>query len=54
LKGLARPEAVYEVCYPGLTQAFPPLQTLLAPIDEHTPSIAVLPFTDLSPEKDQE
>ena len=54
LKGLARPEAVYEVCYPGLVQAFPPLQRLLAPIDEHTPSIAVLPFTDLSPEKDQE
>jgi len=54
LKGLARPEAVYEVCYPGLPQAFPPLQTLLAPIDQHTPSIAVLPFTDLSPEKDQE
>jgi TolB-like protein/tetratricopeptide (TPR) repeat protein len=30
------------------------LQTLLAPINENTPSIAVLPFTDLSPEKDQE
>jgi len=54
LKDLARPESVYEVCHPGLPQAFPPLQTLLAPIDQHTPSIAVLPFTDLSPEKDQE
>jgi TolB-like protein/class 3 adenylate cyclase/tetratricopeptide (TPR) repeat protein len=54
LKGLSRREAVYEVCDPGLPQAFPPLQTLLAPIDENTPSIAVLPFTDLSPEKDQE
>jgi TolB-like protein/class 3 adenylate cyclase/Tfp pilus assembly protein PilF len=54
LKGLSRREAVYEVCHPGLPQAFPPLQTLLAPIDENTPSIAVLPFTDLSPEKDQE
>lgn len=54
LKGLARPEAVFEVCHPGLQQAFPPLQTLLAPIDEHTPSIAILPFTDLSPDKDQE
>jgi len=54
LKGLARPEAVYEVCHPGLPQAFPPLQSLLAPIDQHTPSIAVLPFTDLSPERNQE
>jgi TolB-like protein/class 3 adenylate cyclase len=54
LRGLSRREAVYEVTHPSLPQAFPPLQTLLAPIDEHTPSIAVLPFTDLSPEKDQE
>ena len=54
LKGLSRREAVYEVCHPGLPQAFPPLQTLLSPLDENTPSIAVLPFTDLSPEKDQE
>ena len=54
LKGLARPEAVYEVCYPGLLQSFPPLQSLLAPIDQQTPSIAVLPFTDLSPKRDQE
>jgi TolB-like protein/class 3 adenylate cyclase/Tfp pilus assembly protein PilF len=54
LKGLARPEAVYEVHHPDLPQSFPPLQTLLAPIDERTPSIAVLPFTDLSPGRDQE
>jgi len=54
LKGLMRREAVYEVCHPDLPQAFPPLQTLLEPIDENTPSIAVLPFTDLSPEKNQE
>ena len=54
LKGLSRREAIYEACHPGLPQAFPPLQTLLDPIDENTPSIAVLPFTDLSPQKDQE
>jgi len=54
LKGLSRREAIYEACHPGLPQAFPPLQTLLERIDENTPSIAVLPFTDLSPEKDQE
>lgn len=54
LKGIERREAVYEVCHPGLPQAFPPLQTLLAPLDDSTPSIAVLPFTDLSPGKDHE
>jgi TolB-like protein/class 3 adenylate cyclase/Tfp pilus assembly protein PilF len=54
LKDLARREAVFQLLHPDLPQAFPPLRTLLAPIDEHVPSIAVLPFTDLSPEKDQE
>src|ERR1700737_2947534 len=54
LKDLARRETVFQLCHPGLPQAFPPLRTLLAPIDEETPSIAVLPFTDLSPEKDQD
>jgi len=54
LRGLTRREAVYEVCHPDLPQAFPPLQTLLASIDENTPSIAVLPFTDLSREKSHE
>jgi TolB-like protein/class 3 adenylate cyclase/cytochrome c-type biogenesis protein CcmH/NrfG len=54
LKDLARRETVFQLCHPDLPQAFPPLRTLLAPIDENLPSIAVLPFTDLSPEKDQE
>jgi TolB-like protein/class 3 adenylate cyclase/Tfp pilus assembly protein PilF len=54
LKDLARREAVFQRCHPDLPQAFPPLRTLLAPIDETMPSIAVLPFTDLSAEKDQE
>jgi TolB-like protein/class 3 adenylate cyclase/Tfp pilus assembly protein PilF len=54
LKGLSRREAVYELWHPELPRAFPPLQSLLAPINENTPSIAVLPFTNLSPEKDQE
>jgi TolB-like protein/class 3 adenylate cyclase/Flp pilus assembly protein TadD len=53
LKGLVRREAVFELCHPALPQTFPPLQ-LIAPIDENTPSIAVLPFADLSPQKDQE
>jgi TolB-like protein/class 3 adenylate cyclase len=54
LKDLARRETVFQLCHPDLPQAFPPLKTLLAPIDENVPSIAVLPFTDLSAEKDQE
>jgi TolB-like protein/class 3 adenylate cyclase/tetratricopeptide (TPR) repeat protein len=54
LKDLARRETVFQLCHPDLPQAFPPLKTLLTPIDENVPSIAVLPFTDLSPEKDQE
>jgi TolB-like protein/class 3 adenylate cyclase/tetratricopeptide (TPR) repeat protein len=54
LKDLARRETVFQFCHPDLPRAFPPLKTLLAPIDETMPSIAVLPFTDLSPQKDQE
>ncbi|HTP99709.1 MAG TPA: adenylate/guanylate cyclase domain-containing protein [Casimicrobiaceae bacterium] len=54
LRGLARRETVFEMSHPALPQAFPPLNTLLASIDERTPSIAVLPFTNLSAEKDQE
>ncbi len=54
LKGLARREAVFEMVHPGLPQVFPPLHSLLATIDDGTPSIAVLPFTDLSPDRDQE
>ena len=54
LRGLTRRETVFELCHPGLPQAFPPLQSLLAPIDASTPSIAVLPFANLSADKDQE
>ncbi|MBS0319630.1 MAG: hypothetical protein JSR18_03745 [Proteobacteria bacterium] len=54
LRGLERSEAVYEARHPGLPGTFPPLQSLLAPLDDATPSIAVLPFTDLSPRKDHE
>src|SRR6266576_7118086 len=32
----------------NLPQAFPPLKTLLAPIDASVPSIAVLPFVNMS------
>src|SRR6266851_3724136 len=54
LKDLARRETVFQFCHPDLPQAFPPLRTLLAPIDENGPSIAVLPFVNMSRDKDQE
>src|SRR6266404_281772 len=40
LKDLARRETVFQFCHPDLPQAFPPLKTLLAPIDKNIPSIA--------------
>jgi TolB-like protein/class 3 adenylate cyclase/Tfp pilus assembly protein PilF len=53
LRDVSRRETVYQLCHPDLPQAFPPLRTLLS-VDEAAPSIAVLPFTDLSAERDQE
>jgi TolB-like protein len=54
LKDLARRETVYQLCHPGLPQAFPPLKTLLAPVDETMPSIAVLPFVNMSRDEENE
>ncbi len=54
LKNLARRELVFQLCHPSLPQVFPPLRTLLAPIDEDTPSIAVLPFVNMSRDEENE
>jgi TolB-like protein/class 3 adenylate cyclase/Flp pilus assembly protein TadD len=54
LKDLARPEAAFQLCHPDLPQAFPPLRTLLAPMDADTPSIAVLPFVNMSHDEENE
>src|SRR5947199_3410717 len=54
LKDLARRETVFQLCHPDLPQAFPPLKTLLAPIDENVPSIAVLPFVNMSRDEENE
>ena len=54
LKDLARRETVFQVCHPDLPQAFPPLKTLLAPIDESVPSIGVLPFLNMSRDEENE
>src|SRR2546423_570557 len=54
LKDLARRETVFQLCHPDLPQAFPPLKTLQAPIDADTPSIAVLPFVNMSRDEENE
>jgi len=54
LKDLTRRETVFQLCHPDLLQAFPPLKTLLAPIDEKMPSIAVLPFVNMSRDEENE
>src|SRR5450631_3024903 len=54
LKDLARREAVFQLCHFDLPQAFPSFTTMPAPIGDDTPSIAVLPFVNLSREEDNE
>src|SRR5438309_671337 len=54
LKDLARREAVFQLCHPDLPQTFPPLKSQLAPLDKETPSIAVLPFVNMSRDEENE
>jgi TolB-like protein/Tfp pilus assembly protein PilF len=54
LKDLGRPEAVFQVCHPDLPQSFPPLKSQVAPADKETPSIAVLPFVNMSRDEENE
>jgi TolB-like protein/class 3 adenylate cyclase/Flp pilus assembly protein TadD len=55
LKDVARREAVYQLCHADLSGTFPPLRTSSAPAAAGTsPSIAVLPFVNLSHEKENE
>ena len=54
LKDLARRQTIYQVAHPALPQAFPPLRTLLAPLDAGVPSIAVLPFVNMSRDEENE
>ena len=54
LKDLARREAVFQLCHPDLPQAFPPLRTTHAQVEKETPSIAVLPFVNMSRDEENE
>jgi TolB-like protein/class 3 adenylate cyclase/tetratricopeptide (TPR) repeat protein len=55
LKDIARREAVFQLCHPGLASSFPPLRTAASPsILDETPSIAVLPFVNMSRDEENE
>ena len=54
LKDLARREAVFQLCHPDLPQSFAPLKTTQAPVEKETPSIAVLPFVNMSRDEENE
>jgi TolB-like protein/class 3 adenylate cyclase/Flp pilus assembly protein TadD len=54
LKDLPQPQAIFQVFHPALPEAFPPLRTARTEEDETVPSIAVLPFVDLSHDEENE
>jgi TolB-like protein/class 3 adenylate cyclase/Tfp pilus assembly protein PilF len=54
LKGVARREALFELCHPGLASSFPPLRTAASPAPDDIPSIAVLPFVNMSRDEENE
>jgi TolB-like protein/class 3 adenylate cyclase/Flp pilus assembly protein TadD len=54
LKDLGRREAVFQLCHPDLPSSFPPLRSQSAPPDTQTPSIAVLPFVNMSRDEENE
>jgi TolB-like protein/class 3 adenylate cyclase/cytochrome c-type biogenesis protein CcmH/NrfG len=54
LKDLGRPEAVFQLCHPDLPGSFPPLRSQAAPVEKDTPSIAVLPFLNMSRDEENE
>ena len=55
LKDLGRPESVFQLCHPELPQSFAPLRSQAAPPpDKESPSIAVLPFVNMSRDEENE
>ena len=53
LKDLPGRHKIFQLVHPDLPQAFPPLNTWSAGVDADKPSIAVLPFEDLSGDAEQ-
>jgi TolB-like protein/Tfp pilus assembly protein PilF len=45
---------VFQLCHPELPQVFPPLHSQSAPLDKDAPSIAVLPFVNMSGDAENE
>ena len=54
LKDITRREAVFQLCHPELPQVFPPLKAQSAPLNKDAPSIAVLPFVNMSQDVENE
>jgi len=54
LRDLGRLESVFQACHPDLPQSFPPLRSQAAPQEKDTPSIAVLPFVNMSRDEENE
>jgi adenylate cyclase len=53
LKDIGERQVIYEVLHSGVVEAFPPLATLAESAVSTKPSIAVLPFTNLSGDPEQ-
>ena len=53
-RNLQRREAVYQLCHPDLPQSFPALASAHAKADDDVPSIAVLPFVNMSRDEENE
>jgi adenylate cyclase len=54
LRDLSRRERVFQLVHPALQQVFPPLDVVLRPPESDVPSIAVLPFVNLSRDEENE
>jgi TolB-like protein/class 3 adenylate cyclase/tetratricopeptide (TPR) repeat protein len=54
LKDLGRPESVFQLNHPELPQSFAQLKSQAPPLEKETPSIAVLPFVNMSRDEENE
>jgi TolB-like protein/class 3 adenylate cyclase/Flp pilus assembly protein TadD len=54
LKDLAQPEPVFQLAHPDVRRRFPPLKQVQETTDDETPSIAVLPFANMSRDEENE